>query len=456
MSGQADEVFLKSLGARILGEANDLKRTPEALAAELGISFDVVESVIAGRAGLEAARDVLRAMAESYPISLADVWLDADDTDHGVRIMTASESKTSSRIFDRRDRSGDLTEYYEYRDTAMSRGAPFKPEWIAELRHVEDADPNNPDVAYNNGHFMHQTTFFIGPVNFYWESGGRRYCAELDTGDSNYVTPFVPHSFTSRDPNQRGLIIAITYSGLVGRALRDFISIGAEAAGRAAGDLRDDDVFRHRLARHMNAESLSIEGLAARLVDGGVDPERSSDLAAGNVVPEAAEIKIVADALAIRPADLTVAPMKETEEVVVRYIKDTPGRPFPDGNKPSYRLTELARSCHQPYLKGFEVTVLGGGEDWFEHSLHQYVYNYGEDAVDLIWDGGRQVALDPGDSAYVRPLVAHRFDRPDGAGEGHLAVIRVPGQLTDQVLDEYASFATAGRDRVAGETRRWF
>ena len=209
MSGQADEAYLKSLGARILGEANDLKRTPEAMAAELGISFDIVESVIAGQAGLEAARDVLNAMVESYPISLADVWFDADDTDHGVRLMTASESKASSRVFDRRDRRGNLTEYYEYRDTAMSRGAPFKPEWIAELRHVEDANPDNPDVAYNNGHFMHQTTFFIGPVNFYWESGGRRHCAELDTGDSNYVTPFVPHSFASRDPNQRGLIVAV-------------------------------------------------------------------------------------------------------------------------------------------------------------------------------------------------------------------------------------------------------
>ena len=66
---------------------------------------------------------------------------------------------------------------------------------------------------------MHQTTFFIGPVNFYWETGGKRYCAEMNTGDSNYITPFVPHSFASRDPEQPGLIIAVTFSGLVGRAL---------------------------------------------------------------------------------------------------------------------------------------------------------------------------------------------------------------------------------------------
>jgi len=35
-------------------------------------------------------------------------------------------------------------------------------------------------------------------------------------------------------------------------------------------------------------------------------------------------------------------------------------------------------------------------------------------------------------------------------------MIRVPGQLTDPVLDEYAAFATEGRRRAAGETRRWF
>ena len=51
----------------------------------------------------------------------------------------------------------------------MSRIGPFRPEWIKELRVVDDADPLNPDVQYNNGHLMMQTTFFVGPVNFYYE-----------------------------------------------------------------------------------------------------------------------------------------------------------------------------------------------------------------------------------------------------------------------------------------------
>ncbi len=75
--------------------------------------------------------------------------------------MRAADSKRSSRIFTRRNKSGERTPYYEYRDSAMSKTSPFKPEWIKELRVVKDSDPENPDVAYNNGHFLHQLTFFI-------------------------------------------------------------------------------------------------------------------------------------------------------------------------------------------------------------------------------------------------------------------------------------------------------
>ena len=109
-------------------------------------------------------------------------------------------------------------------------------------------------------------------------------------------------------------------------------------------------------------------------------------------------------------------------------------------------------------MKGFEIAVLGGGRDsaYFEHCLHQYVYNYGDEAGEPALGTERSATLQPGDPAYLRPLIKHCFDMPEGAEEGWLAVIRVPGQLTDQVLDEYAGFATEGRDRVAAETRCWF
>ncbi len=456
MTRTTDKIYLRQLGARILSEANDLKRTPEALARELDLDPGLVRSVIDGEADAAVAEGVVRAMASAYPISLADMWVDRDDTDDGVRLMTADDSARSSRIFERRDRHGALSEYYEYRDTAMSRHAPFKPEWIAELRQVADDDPDNQDIAYNNGHLLHQTTFFIGPVNFYWEVQGRKHCAKLNTGDSNYITPFVPHSFASRDPAQRGLIIAVTYSGEVGRALREFHWAGAAAIDECAGDLRLDNPLRRRIKRQLDAETLPDVALIDRLVDRGLDPARARQWVEGTVQPHWDELQVVADALSVRPGDLLAARLEEGSEVVVTRRSDSASRAYPDSNDPTYRLTELARSAHQPYLKGFDVSVVGetGGE--FRHGLHEYLYNYGDAPVVLRWGDGREARLDPGDSAYVRPFVNHRLNRLAGADPGQLLMVRVPGALTDAALDEYATFAIDGRDRVAGETRRWF
>jgi hypothetical protein len=170
--GTSETMLLKQLGARILSEANDLKRTPEVLAREMGREPEFVQSIIAGEQDRNTVRDFIWKMVETYPISMAELWMDIGDTMDGALIVRSSASLESARVFDRPDRTGAMSPYYEYRDTAMSAIAPFKPEWIKQLRQVEDADPYNPDVAFNNGHLMHQMTFF------YWRGefllGSRR------------------------------------------------------------------------------------------------------------------------------------------------------------------------------------------------------------------------------------------------------------------------------------------
>lgn len=462
MSKTAEQRHLRDLGARIFSEANDLKRTPEALAAEINIAPDTVNAVIEGRATAEAADAVVRAMVNAYPVSLADLWVEPDDTDDGVRIMRAGESEQSARVFDRKNRDGGLSPYYEYRDTAMSRTAPFKPEWISQLRTVTDCDPENPDVAYNNGHLMHQCTFFIGEVNFYWKIAGRAYSAEMNTGDSNYVTPYVPHSFASRNPERRGLILAVTYGGPVRQAIDDFARIGADAANDLAGANADaDNPFLARLNRRLAAESLSADELAGRLAQAGMDRDRAADICDGKAQPDGTELRAVADALHIRVEDITVTPVRPEDLVSVGFARDTESRPYPAGNDPAYRMTELARNPHQPDLKGFAVTVLGGADAAqtaapFRHGHHEYIYNYGETAVDIRWGDGRSDVFSPGDSAYVRPMVPHAFAARAGDTDGQLAVIRIPGALTDSVVEEFAAFAPEGRARLAGETMKWF
>ena len=56
------KVYLKTLGQRILSESNDLKRTPEALAADLGCDLRTLRSVIAGEASKQDARNILTLM----------------------------------------------------------------------------------------------------------------------------------------------------------------------------------------------------------------------------------------------------------------------------------------------------------------------------------------------------------------------------------------------------------
>jgi alcohol dehydrogenase class IV len=448
-----ERAWLSELGSRVLSEANDLKRTPDVLAKETGVDLKVVNAVIDGTGDSEAARALLMRMAATYPIPLDEVWLDLADTDEGARVMREADSRASGRVFVRRDRSGRDVSYYEYRDTAMSRVAPFKPEWVQPLRFVNDYDPDNLSVAFNNGHLLHQLTFYIGEVNVYWVTEERRFCARMNTGDSSYMAPFVPHSFTSRDPECPGLILAVTYTGEVHPALQALGRLNAGDAADLSGDLRDAvSAFGAIVRRYAAADSLSPAGLAARLVDEGVIPERARCLSEGLALP-GDDIQALARVLGVRPADLLVTPLGMGEDVVIRHAGAP--RPYPDAAAPAYWIRDLARTPHQPGLRGFDFHLAAdaAGDGTMRHHLHEYVYNYGGEPVALEWAGARSDVLEPGASTYFEPMVAHRF-RAAGP-EGRLAVIRTPGRLTDAVLREYATYGP-DRARAVRESKQWF
>ena len=64
---------LRKIGARVLSEANDLKRTSEALAKDMAVDHALVRSVIEGSADLATTRDFLWRMADAFPISVSDI-----------------------------------------------------------------------------------------------------------------------------------------------------------------------------------------------------------------------------------------------------------------------------------------------------------------------------------------------------------------------------------------------
>ncbi|MAG26909.1 hypothetical protein CMI47_15325 [Candidatus Pacearchaeota archaeon] len=453
-----NENHFKVMGARIFSELNDLKRTPEAAARDLGIEFDELDDVIKGNASMERVYGVIGKMGQVYPIDSSDLMVPEDDTTNGVRIMRAEEAEKTKRIFERDDRTGGKTPYYDYRDSAMSRLAPLKPEWIRELRVVGDNNPNNPDVAYNNGHFMHQITFFKGPVNFYWEDkNGERHCAEMNTGDSNYITPFHRHSFTSRSQDKEALILAVTFGGEARRAQKELYALG-ERVVEDVPDYRDQHkAIGQLLDWHMNNGKVSVKNLRVRLGEGGREIDLEGVLS-GQAPLTPHDRNSLARVLGIEPSDLMIPQYNPDEEVVVRQRGE--GYSYPGGTERHYEIRELARTSKMPMMKGFDIRPLRPSVDLlngFQSSLHGWGYNYGDADIGLAWEiGGEEYGktLKPGDSFYMQPYIQHGFSDIDGQGNAEIVTIGVSGALNLATQRELAYFTDP--KRAVRETRQWF
>ena len=200
---------------------NDLKRRPEDACKELNISNEEINKILDGKADPDFK--LLKRATEIWPINLNDFFGLEDDTKNNYKIFTKAESDKTARIMQRKNKP-----YYKYKDTVMSKISPFRPEWIEELVTVYDSNPENSDVVFNNGHFLHQFTYFIGPVNFYFiDENGKKKLEEMNTGDSMYISPYTPHSFTTRKNQDKklGLILALTYTDKVDNEVLNELSV---------------------------------------------------------------------------------------------------------------------------------------------------------------------------------------------------------------------------------------
>ena len=104
--------FIKSLGKRILSEANDLKRTISALANDIGIEETFMEQIINGKCELKDSYEVIRKIGSKYPIDISDLYLQEDDCEHAVKFMRAKESSSTSRIFNRINKNKKYIELF--------------------------------------------------------------------------------------------------------------------------------------------------------------------------------------------------------------------------------------------------------------------------------------------------------------------------------------------------------
>jgi len=450
-----EKKLTKDIGKRILSEANDLKRTLGALAKDICMNENILQDILDGNCQLEDSYEVIRKMGNIYPIDVSDLYLLEDDCKNGVKIMRAKESTKSSRVFSRLDKKKELTPYYEYRDTAMSKISPYKPEWIKELRIVENNDPYNPDVIYNNGHFLHQTTFFVGPVNFYWQINGKKYCREMNTGDSNYITPYWPHSFTNRDATQEAYIVAVTFGGDVRRAQKELYALGQKSKNYVLEFRDHNKAIRQLIKQHMMNENMTMDHLINLIEDESLELDLYA-LLNENTKISTKDLRIIALLLNIELDDLTIPIYKPEEEVVVKHSKLENKYAYPGENNVAYKIEALARTSKMPLVKGFSLEVLTNHiENNLITSLHTFIYNYGNSDVNICWENDGHTykeTIKKFDSLYIKPFINHGFSCSDD--DGNLYVVRVSGSINLSTQRELSYMSNV--DRVFNETKCWF
>lgn len=454
---QKEANLARLIGKRLLAEANDLKRTLPTIANDLGLEENDLSMIVNGEVSLSRALDVIHLFANRYPVKISDILLDSDDTKNAIVLMKASESVCSSRIYRRKDKKNQMTPYYDYRDTATSKFSPFKPEWIKELRVVENADPENPDVAYNHGHFLHQMTAIIGPVNFYWEVRGKKYCQEMNTGDSNFISPFWKHSFTARSSDQDAIIIAVTFSGSVGRARSELYALGEESIAAFSFDNKDRNRAITQLVKQIMANHiLSPSSLQSRLLVSNIDI---------NII-ELLDEKCAKDEAALRrlarffqlPQNIFDFPSDASgSEVVTKSFKSKDAYVFTEEYS-DYQISRLAEHSEMPEVMGFNMRVLSNNFDKsgvLRTSLHSFLYNYSKNTILLSWEFKGQwltEAIEQGDSLYMQPNISHKLCVRNPT-EGTLFLFRAPGYIDINLQKELSSFSNTNR---VMETSAWF
>src|SRR3989344_2183279 len=307
---------------------------------------------------------------------------------------------------------------------------------LLESKSCGQQNPRGLAEPWNNGHFMHQFTYFVGPVNFYYKGqDGEKKVAVMNTGDSMYITPFVPHTFATRknDEGELGLILALTYGNkLAGETQQELSALGRELASEDALDFSTlQKAFASLLRFHRESVSMDLEELAKR---SKLPLHLLEKYESGEKMPWDVSLELIARALNIEAREL-MPPDYIEKKVVVRNYKNNLAWNFPH-HEPAYTSVELAGTHHLPHSKALEMNILkdeGSGRESLDLKvgLHQYVYNVGKTPVNVNWYSHGQTHHDfihPDDSLYIKPFVQHNFRGKDGK----LLVLRIGGRAAGE------------------------
>lgn len=433
----------KNFAQRFRKIINDLKRRPEDAAKDLGLSIYEVEKILEGKTSLNI--DIIDKATKVWPVNHSDFFSIEDDTSDDFKIFKKSHSDATAREMLR-----DGKPYYLYKDTVMSKISPFRPEWIEELVTVEDSDPYNNMVKFNNGHFLHQFTYFIGPVNFYYVENGEKKITEMNTGDSMYISPYIPHSFTTRKNKDgiNGLILALTYTDKIdNQVLNELQAIGNNLSKKFKLNLDEKNKIKsieENINYYLNIcsiEKLHFENQIKFKIN-----EAINEFLSGST----SKLSKIATELDVNLRDILL-PL-DYEKVKIQFYNKSTNWYLPNEKNKKLKLKKLTDVKQLPSSKSLELTVLSEEHCDYIFSIpcHQYMYNVGETTCN-IKIGKKVVVFENGDSIYLKPNVEHSFGK-----KSKILILRIGGKISGDNLFQLSMLDRSNYERLLNDNMPWF
>ena len=408
---------------------NDLKRRPEDAARELKISHAKIKKILNGKANLDFK--TVKKIIKVWPVQVDSLinhkffYKKSPD----IKIFTKKQSLKTSRIIKRNGK-----DYYEYRDTVMEKFAPFRPEWIRTICKVNNNKSTNKNVIWNKGHLLHQFTYFVGNINFYYVNDkGVKSVAKMKTGDSMYISPYVPHSFASRD-NLENFIIALTYLDKVTPQLQDNLTlIGNLNAKKILVDVKDGSkINKDLIKRFKNNLLLTDEEISKRL----------KKIKKNNVYEKYSNI------LGVNTKDILA--FDKRNKVTIKKKNNYNKWYFPNSRQKTFQISELASSKFVPDAKSIEINVLKNNNIVLENFCHQYLYVLSDNIK--LKHNSKIFKLNKDDTFYLKPFVKFSIINKNA----NVLILRVPGNISGDNLLQLSQLGKKNIERVLSENSRWY
>lgn len=442
----------KQTALRLRSEFNDLKRTSKSIARELHFPQKQIDAIFNGKYSTDIFFKFISKAIDFYPINLSDIIIENKDTKMGLLIFKNSVSKKSARIFKRKNKFGKLTDYYEYRDTAKSNQCFFYPEWISQIRFVNDSDPYNPDVVYNNGHFLHQINLFVGPVNFYYEINGKKFCKKMNTGDSSYISPYVKHSFTTRDKKKLAYIVAVTTGSNFKRNQKEIRKFGKEFIQEQIVPIKSSLKFFKNVVKEATKNELltstEINKLYKILKNKLISEEKFGEITLNELIKASDILKV--------PVNELLLDQDKDQDVVNKFKTENDFYFYPSKIKNYYKIFRLASSSKYKKLKAFVIEVKNRiNQKSFKFSSNLYLINFGTTNCIINWKySGRNYSkiLNPNDSLYIEPYINFGFKNQNE--NSFIYLVTSETCSSNELKREISSIQNA--ERIISDKSQWF